>query len=142
MRTKLKSFIAWCSVGLSVLVSLASCSGDSYVNAIPSDVTALLAVASPKSFIDYKGIDMGSDVYLFEDADGNLGACVSLSDGDELEKYFDEQSDKGVCAKVEKKRGFRFTLLSNGFLAGFSDNALLLMGPMVEARSEEHTSEL
>lgn len=142
MKTKLQSFIAWCSVGLSALVSLASCSGDSYVNAIPSDVTALLAVASPKSFIDYKGIDMGSDVYLFEDADGNLGACVSLSDGDELEKYFDEQSGKGVCGKVEKKRGFRFTLLSNGFMAGFSDNALLLMGPMVEADKAEYINRM
>ena len=118
-------------------IAFSSCSGDSYINAIPSDVTAIMSVNTPKSFIDYKGVDLGSDLYLFEDADGNLGACASLNDADALEKYFDEQSAKGVCEKVQEKRGFRFTLLGNGFLAGFSDNALLLMGPLVQSDKAE-----
>ncbi|MGI6224015.1 MAG: DUF4836 family protein [Prevotella sp.] len=142
MRTTLKSFFAYCAVGLFTIVSFASCSSDSYINAIPGDVTALLAVNTPKSFIDYKGVDMGSDVYLFEDADGNLGACVNLSDGDALAKYFNEQSGKGICSKVEDKRGFHFSLLSNGFLAGFSDDALLLMGPIVEADKAEYINRM
>lgn len=122
---------------LTGVVGFTSCTGDSYINAIPSDVTAIMTVNTPKSFIDYKGVDLGSDIYLFEDADGNLGACASLNDGDALAKYFDEQSGKGICEKVQEKRGFRFTLLANGFLAGFSDNALLLMGPLVESDKAE-----
>ena len=67
---------------LTGVVGFTSCTGDSYINAIPSDVTAIMTVNTPKSFIDYKGVDLGSDIYLFEDADGNLGACASLNDDD------------------------------------------------------------
>lgn len=124
------SYILHAVVAFTVLFSLAACSNDSYLNSIPADSSALISLSTPKSFLDYKGIDVGSKVFLFVSADGNLGVCAKVNDSDELEEYLNHLAEKGLCEKVTKKRGYRFSMLKNSFLAGFSDNSLLLMGPI------------
>lgn len=112
------------------VAALSSCGEDSYLRAVPGDATALVSLSTPKSLVDYKGMDVGSKVLLFESADGNLGVCAKVNDADALETYLNHLSAKGLCERVVKKRGYRFSMLKNSFLAGFSDEALLLMGPV------------
>lgn len=125
-----------------LLIFLASCSNNSYVNAIPGDATALMQLNTPKAFLNYKGVDVSSDVYLFEDAEGNVGACLRVSDDDALTDYLNTLAKKGTCEKVFERRGFHFSLLSNGFLAGYSDESLVILGPIVETAKAETVNKM
>lgn len=129
----------FCTLGVLLL---GSCKNDDYLNALPADATALLVLETPKSIVDFHGVDMGNEVYCFADAAGNLGACVPVSDADAVEAYINGMAQKGQAEPVEQKRGFRFSLLGNGFLAGFSDNTLLLIGPMVSSDKAAYVNEL
>ncbi|MBO5625465.1 MAG: hypothetical protein J5953_06700, partial [Prevotella sp.] len=61
-------------LGLSCLL-LVSCKEDSYLNAIPDNVVALMAVDAEKSglSISTEDIDTKEKIYFFEMADGTLG---------------------------------------------------------------------
>ena len=140
-----------------LMVVLSSCSGSDYLNAIPAKSTALVSIDMQKLAEGNKmadkdgvlksllqvddvsecGIDVSNKVYLFESPDGNLGLCAKVSDAGDLEKWLDKLSGQNTCTKVSERKGFRFSLLKGSWLVGFSDNALLVMGPVVaEAQAE------
>lgn len=139
------------------MMLLQACSGSDYLNAIPARSTALVSIDMQKMAEDDKlagkasvlksllqvddvsecGIDVKSKLYLFESADGNLGLCAKVSDADELEKWLDKLSRGNTCTKVTERKGFHFSLMKGSWLVGFSDNALLVMGPIVaDAQAE------
>lgn len=140
------------------MILLSSCSGSDYVNAIPSGSTALISIdmqkmaekgdmsdkaALLKSLLHVEdvsdcGIDVEKKVYLFESADGNLGLCAKVKDEGDLEDWLNQLA-KGqkTCTPVTERKDFHFTVLKNTWLLGFSDEALLVMGPVVaDAQAE------
>ncbi len=140
-----------------LIVLLGSCSGSDYLNAIPAKSTALVSIDMKKLAEDNQmadkagvlksllqvddvsecGIDVASKVFLFESPDGNLGLCAKVSDAGDLEKWLDKLSRQNTCTKVTERKGFRFSILKGSWLVGFSDNALLVMGPVVaDAQAE------
>lgn len=116
---------------------LSSCSDDSYLNAIPKSSTALISMDIKAMPIPVAGLDLGSKVYLFENREGSLGLCAKVSDSDDLEDKLNSLATKGKCDKVTKHRGFRFTILNKSWVVGFSDDALLVMGPTVVTAQPE-----
>ena len=128
-----------------------SCSGTDYLNAIPARSSALISIDMQKMAENNKladkagvlrtmlhvddvsdcGIDIKSKVYLFESVDGNLGLCAKVSDAGDLEKWLDKLSRQNTCTKVTERKGFHFSVLKGSWLVGFSDEALLIMGPVV-----------
>jgi hypothetical protein len=139
----------------SVVALLASCSGNSYLNAIPGESTALISMDVQKltershqnntvleSILHVKdisdcGIDVGHKMYFFESQTGDLGLCAKVSDHDDLEKWLQQLSQKGICQSLSEHRGMQFTVLKGVWVLGFSDHAMLVMGPVtVSAQAE------
>lgn len=103
--------------GLMLMVLLfASCKGDSYLNAIPDNVVALMAVDAGKSglSINEEGIDTTQKVYLFETADGTLGLTAQY---------------KGEA------RGFK--TIADKWVCGYGDGKMVILGPVLPAQFEE-----
>ena len=135
-----------CLVGM-----LASCSGSDYLNAIPKKSSALISVdmqqmASDihvedkagmlKSLlhvedVDKCGIDITEKMYLFESADGNLGLCAKVSSESDVEDWLASLAKQHIASEVKERKGFHFAVLKDSWLVGFSDQALLVMGPVV-----------
>lgn len=129
-------------------IMLSSCSGDDYINAIPESSTLLMSTNTAKltgvgsqqllksllhfKNIDKTGIDFSANVYFFEDARYNIGLCAKVSDDDKLADMLQQAG-----CRVEKRRGFRFALLQENWIVGFSDVSVLLMGPVIPAAIDE-----
>lgn len=141
------------------LLVLNSCSDSDYINAIPASSTALISMDMQKMAgsvgkMTYKvdvlksllhvddvsdcGIDLSHKLYLFETADGNLGLCAKVSDEGVLEDWLNKLSkEQQACTSVTERRGFHFSLIGKSWVVGFSDKALLVMGPVVaDAQAE------
>ena len=148
-------------IGISILfltLVLTSCSNSDYLNAIPKNSTAIVKVDMGEvsgvknkallqallrvTNLSKSGIDLSSDVYLFETVDGNLGLCARVNDAGDLEKTFNELVKKGVCTDVKERRGFHFTMMNNSWVVGFSDDALLVVGPVTMAARTEMEGKL
>lgn len=147
--------LAWLITGM---VFFCSCSGSDYINAIPANSSALISIdmqkmaeSNPqasktgvlKSLLHVEdvtdcGIDVSEKMYLFETVDGNLGLCAKVSDAADLEDWLNKLSkEQKLCENVTEKKGFHFSVLKNSWLVGFSDQALLIMGPVVaDAQAE------
>lgn len=136
---------------------LSACSGNDYVNAIPSGSTALISIDMQQVAANHHlgdkegvlksvfhvddmkdcGIDVSEKIYLFETADGNLGLCAKVADEGDLESWMDRLTKEKICSKVTERKGFHFAVLKDAWLIGFSDKALLVMGPVVaDAQAE------
>ena len=139
-------------VGLALVVFvLSSCSGSDYLNAIPKKSTAIISVdmqqmAAGKSDEDKAemlksllhiedagkcGIDVSEKLYLFETADGNLGLCAKVKSAGDVEEWLGSLAKQRLATAVAERKGFRFSVLKDSWLVGFSDDALLVMGPVV-----------
>ncbi len=137
---------------LLVSLVMSSCSSDDYINSIPKESTALLSLDIPqlansegmlgkqnnilKSLfhiddVSHSGLDVEEKVYMFESSEGNLGLCAKVNDEDDLTNTFENLAKKGFCSKIVKRRGFHFTVIKDSWVAGYSENALLVMGPVV-----------
>lgn len=131
-----------------VTALLSACNHSDYLNAIPEDSKALVAVDVAKmsglsnpvllksvlhvSDLDKSGLDLSRKIYLFEDAVGNLGLCASVSDAGRLEKTLQASG-----RKIKSKRGFHFTTVNDSWIIGFSDQSMLVMGPVtIDAQAE------
>lgn len=133
-----------------------SCSGDKYINAIPANSNALVAIDTKalneqtglhdnnilKSMlkvddIEKCGIDFGSKLYLFETADGNLGCCAKVSDKSDLEDWLAELNKKGLCSKTTERRGLCFALLHGSWAVGVSSDAAVIIGPILPAQQAD-----
>ena len=133
----------------ATMMLLASCSGSDYVNAIPEGSIAIISVDAAQVASQTKygqkahllmsmlqeanptdcGIDLSAKMYLFEAADGNLGIAAKVSSGSKMEKWIGNLAAKGQAQPLTKKNGSQFTVLRNNWVVGFSDQALLMMGP-------------
>lgn len=147
------SFFGLLSVSIITLLT-SSCSDTDYVSAIPGNSIALMSVDASATDVSksqedmlksilgtYKvgdtGIDFGSKIYFFETIDGNIGACAKVKDGDDMADFFNRLSSKGKCEKIKEHDGIRFTVLSNSWVIGFSDDALLAIGPVAVPEQAE-----
>lgn len=157
---KWRNIIVCCFVLATVLVS--SCSEDDYVNAIPRESVALISVDAGKMASDNRmedkgsivksllqvedvkdcGIDLSGKFYLFESSEGDLGICARVCDTGDLEKTFKRLVRKKTCRPLASRRGFKFTVIKNSWVAGFSDKAILVMGPAVGAAQMELQQEI
>lgn len=138
---------------LAIILSMASllctsCQNEEYINAIPAESTLLLSIdparANPSGLpsilqsvlqvdkTDECGVDLSSKIYLFEDAQGNIGLCARVNDLDELTELLNRQH-----IEKEEKRNCHFALLPNRWLLGYTDQAILLMGPIVPTAKAE-----
>ena len=145
-------------LALSVLIGLASCTKDKYVNAVPKKVMAVAALdfAQLAECMDMdvpafmhqcfgwsetkdNGLDLERPVYLFETQDGNFGFCVKMDDADDFETFVAEE----LSGKLQKStkpvewRKCRFSFYDNKWLMGWNDDALLMMGPIVAGQQRE-----
>lgn len=103
--------------GLTLMVLLfASCKGDSYLNSIPDNAIALMAVDAEKSglSISQEGIDTTQKIYLFEMADGTLGMAAQYNGN---ARGFKTVADKWVC--------------------GYAAGKMVILGPVLPAQFEE-----
>lgn len=132
-----------------------SCSGSDYVNAIPSASTAIISIDATKAEgTDLKqldmvkdffkvtdpaeiGIDLTTPLYLFESADGNLGLCAKVDSRDKLDTTLDNLVKSGNGQKGNERNGCQFGVIGSSWVIGYSDNALLCMGPCVAAAQPE-----
>ena len=130
---------------------LSACSDADYLNAIPKKSTAIISVdmkqmASEGHIVDKVGmlksllhvddvskcgIDVSEKMYLFESADGNLGLCAKVKDDDDVENWLSSLAKQRICTPVSERKGFHFTVLKDSWVLGYSDKALLVMGPVV-----------
>ena len=142
----IKSHIVWLCMFAFFTVS---CSNTDYVNAIPSSVTALVKLDAkkldansaaevlkkvlPVDDIKESGIDFGSSIYAFETVGGNLGLCVKVKSDGTLDDTFSTLYSKGVCGTVSQRGDFKFTDIKNSWAVGYSDKALVVIGPVSAA---------
>ncbi len=140
---------------LSLTILLSSCSNNDYVNAIPDNSIAVVAVNLQdlvgngddnlnqlKSLImvdniEECGIDVSEKIYVFETADGNFGCVAKVSDDKKLDSWLNQLAGKGYCKSTSKRKNFRFTVIRNLVVAGFSSHALVAMGPVLPFRRSE-----
>ena len=143
---------------LFMLAVFSSCSGDDYVNVMPANSTAVLAVdmaASSQQVDDNDGqnnallqllrlktmadcgIDLSAKLYFFETADGNIGALAKVKSDDDLKSWLDDISKQQVCQPLSSYKDFQFTTVMDSWLLGFSDRACLVMGPFLPAQHAE-----
>lgn len=137
--------LSYIFVGL-MLFYMASCSDNTYLNAIPAESTALISIDPVKmsginnvavlktllhvTNMDKSGIDASHKIFLFTAPDGNLGLCAKVKDADDLNETFKQLSGKGLSTAPIKRRGFRFAVLKDVWVAGWNEQAILVMGPV------------
>ncbi len=146
-----KSFVCCLVMVLAVWNTLTSCSGDDYLNAIPSKSIALMSVdlqaLSAQKGMDDKagtlkqllhvddvsgcGIDVSEKIYLFETAEGNLGLCAKVEDEDDVASWLGKLEKDRCCSALTERKGYRFSVLDGTWMVGFSSAAVLVMGPVV-----------
>lgn len=137
-----------------VIPILASCSSD-YVNVIPSDSIALLSIDMAEmaktgrqdggmlktllqvNDINDCGIDLTEKIYAFEAPDGSLGLVCKVADSDDLGNWIKKLSKKQICTPLKERKGCQFTVLNGNFIIGFSDDAMLIMGPSIGSAQAE-----
>ncbi len=142
---KIAYFIILLCIGFTT-----SCSNNDYLNAIPEESTLLISMNTAKmtgagsqtlfkaflhvTNLNNTGIDIAKPVMLFEDAQGNLGVCAKTDDTDKIEALL-----KKIGVSVQERQGFHFAMLPNQWMIGYSEQATLLMGPVVPAAQAEMT---
>lgn len=133
---------------------MTSCSSD-YVNVIPEGSTAIVAFdpssmskAGDKSINALKsllqvddlkgcGLDLGEKLYAFETPDGSLGLLAKVADDGDVEQWLGTLASKGEATKIKERKDVRFSIVHGNFVAGFTDDAFLIMGPSVGAAQAE-----
>ena len=141
------------AVLLPMFLILLSCSDDDYLNAIPENSTALLAVdmqdISDKDVsariadflkienIDACGLDLSAKLYLFETIEGNIGLSAKVADKGDLESFVGELAEKGYCQNISEYKNFKFSVIKDSWVAGLSSEALVIMGPALPAQQSE-----
>lgn len=138
---------------------LTSCSGTGYLDAIPSESKALISfdLGGMAGYVNMKGgdkakaikdllhvsdpsdcgIDLSQKLYMFISPDGQVGLDAKVGDESDMEDWFNNMSKSGICTKITKKRGYKFTVLHGSWVVGFSDKAMLIMGPAVGSAQGE-----
>jgi hypothetical protein len=153
----MKKYLIYAAVAL-VMPWLTSCSQD-YTAVVPANSSAVISIDLPAlaennhlekadkqsalkqllhvDNVEDCGIDVTVPVYAFETIDGQLGMVASVSDDDDLEDWLNNLVKSGDCKPLKQKRDFKFTVLHDDFMVGFSSTALLIMGPVVGSAQGE-----
>lgn len=135
-----------------VLITLTSCSSD-YRNVIPADSIAIMSLDVKQLLssdedtnhvrkdvlvkvlciddIEHSGIDFGKKLYAFETPDGSLGLVASIDNKKDIDLWLQRLVDTEKCSGITDRKGYKFTVLNGVFIVGYSDNALLIMGPVI-----------
>lgn len=132
----------------SVLLVI-SCSNDDYLNVIPNESIAIASIdltqnkqycndGDENTFMEILGIDdfskcgidISSKIFAFETSDGTIGLVAHVEDADAVTKQFENLHSKGKCSSPEQHRGNTFVMIGNSWLAGYSDEALIIIGPI------------
>lgn len=128
--------------GIVMALLLASCSDNTqYVNAIPKRSKAVLSVDVQKlggmdstmllktmfhlNNLKEGALDLSKRMYAFESPYGYYGLCAAVSDADEVA----QQLQQNHCT-ITEFRDCRIGVLDNSWMVGFTDDALLVMGPV------------
>lgn len=75
------------------------------------------------------GICWTKKMYAFVSSKEYMGVLAAVDDAGELEEFLNGLAQAGRCRPVEKRQGYRWTILNERWLMGFDDKALLVMGP-------------
>lgn len=141
-----------CIFVLMVMLFSNSCSEKDCVDVIPAGSVALMSVDASRmkgenmawveKLFDVEnpgdcGLDLERRMYLFETADGNLGFCANVSDENRLLEFFKKQSEKGFCCPLQERGNINFTLIDNSWVAGFTDDVIMICGPVTAAACQE-----
>lgn len=127
---------------------LMSCSPSDYQNAIPRKCPAVMSVDVARAGgvgskalvlamlhvqrIDNMGIDLARKIFFFESPKGQYGLCAAVDDASVLAERLAASGDGLTTYK-----DYQFARLGDAWVAGFSDDALLVMGPVtVEGQPE------
>ena len=138
---------------LMLLSILTSCSSDDYLNVIPDNSTALIAIDAHSllekgkgsdikkmlSLDDFAecGIDLTEKLYIFETVDGNIGMAAKIADCDKLAGWFDQMSKDGKCKPTSEYKDYKFRVFNDSWVVGFSDDALVVLGPTLPVQQSE-----
>lgn len=138
---------------LMLLSILTSCSSDDYLNVIPDNSTALIAIDAHSLLEKGKGsdikkmlslddiaecgIDLTEKLYIFETVDGNIGMAAKIADCDKLVGWFDQMSKDGKCKPTSEYKDYKFTVIKDSWVVGFSDDALVVLGPTLPVQQSE-----
>ena len=140
---------------LAAALLLVSCSEKDYVNVIPHDSIALMAVdmknmelpkevaeASEGQSLSFMagmlGIDLSVPVYAFETKEGNFGVCAKVEDVDRVKACVNDMlTQQNVCTPLTQRKEFFFSVIKNSWVLGISDEALLIMGPAVPSAQSQ-----
>lgn len=140
-----KSVLAY-MILLPALIFLSSCSGKDYLDTVPEKSTALMAVDVKQvfdneisaSFIkDLDGIDFSAKVYVFETTDGNIGLSAKVRDSDKFNEWLNKMAKKSLCQPTSLYNDYHFTVIRDSWVAGFSDDALVVLGPALPSQQTE-----
>ena len=141
----------WCSLSVVLAAVLfgvyRKCTAEDYLRILPSRPKALVSIdlvrlseessmnaEALKSFFPDEwnrtktGICWTRKIYAFVSSKDAVGVLAAVEDADELEDFLQEMSRKGRCRPVEKRQGYRWTVLNERWMMGFDDRALLVMG--------------
>lgn len=137
---------------LTVMFFSASCSEKKCIDVIPSGSTALMSIDVPRmksenmdliknlfntSDIENCGLDLDEKMYIFETADGNFGFCADVADDGQLADFFKTLSAKGICTPVQERSNIKFILIDNSWVAGFTDDVIMICGPVTASVASE-----
>lgn len=149
----MRKFIHYIILGVALVGMISSCSKQDYRNAIPAGSTLLASVnfaddeasnemAFLKNILKLDepakcGLDLTQKVYFFESAEGNFGMCAKVSDEDKLEKYRELLVKDGVMKNGPERDDCAFGVIADKFVAGWNDNAFLVIGPVLSAGQKD-----
>ncbi len=141
-------------VAAVMLLALAGCSNSNYIDSVPSNSKAVMSVNAMKLIDDdspvktmvlpfvnkdkksLKGIDLTKDMYAFETIDGMFGLSIFVNDRAELLDFFQRLQTIGVMSELTEKDDEIFAIASEQWMAGYTDQRLLVMGPVVNSATE------
>ena len=153
---KVKRLFAGAIAAVCCIFINVSCSSDDYIDAIPAASKALVSVDMKsedaqntlanaqilKSMLGIEkaedcGIDLKEKLYFFENEEGMVGLCAKVSDKDDLTELFNNLAKAGKATKPTERRDFTFSLLNGSWAAGYSKEALIIVGPILPAQQAE-----
>ena len=136
-RNILYIVLAVALVAVTALVVVLNGRSDGYLNVIPLKSKALMAIDFTKlgdvKMDDFKdcGVDFSRKAYLFETSDGSLGLVAAVGSEGDVDSWLQRLADQGKASKTTERKGFKFSVINDNFIVGYSSSSLLVMGPAV-----------
>lgn len=136
----------------AIIMMFSSCSSD-YRNAIPAGSIALISLDATNQDLSQRlnilsdllhisdpkesGIDFREKIYLFETAEGSLGLCAKVADDQKIREMFVKLEKEGIAHEEAERQKCNFFTVANKFLVGYTNDAIVILGPIVPAAKGE-----